>query len=46
MGQKNFNRIHQLANMVAVQCKEAVDRLDIVLCFIVIVFLCMLDANL
>ncbi|KAM5551317.1 KHG/KDPG aldolase [Rosa sericea] len=26
MGQKNFNRIHQLANMAALQCKEAVDR--------------------
>ncbi|XP_050385723.1 uncharacterized protein LOC126802186 [Argentina anserina] len=26
MGQKNFNRIHQLANMAALRCKEAVDR--------------------
>lgn len=26
MGQKNFNRIHQLANMAAMHCKEAVDR--------------------
>ncbi|XP_004308199.1 PREDICTED: uncharacterized protein LOC101305115 [Fragaria vesca subsp. vesca] len=26
MGQRNFNRIRQLANMAALQCKEAVDR--------------------
>lgn len=30
MGQRNFNRIRQLANMAALQCKEAVDRLEFV----------------
>lgn len=38
MGQKNFNKIYQLANAAALHGNEAVDRLDIILCFILMFF--------
>lgn len=38
MGQKNFTKIYQLANAAALHGNEAVDRLDIVPCSIVMFF--------